>query len=122
MSPEEARESLTTIVVQTAALLDLEGWVDNGAPFAESCESGNGVKWSYFYGAPVVDADVKAMTDTVTDHWRSLDMDVRTVTDPVPSVFATGGPLQGLAFTTGPSNYTISGTSLCAPGNADDYR
>ena len=49
-------------------------------------------------------------------------MTVRINTEHDPVVFATGGPLQGLAFSTGPGLYGIGGTSACVPGDADEIR
>ncbi len=123
MTPNDAREALISTTQETADLLDVDGWTAEGAPLAEGCGSGEeNVKWSYFYGASLIDGDLDAMVSTVAEHWRSLGMEVRTQTAPVPAVFATGGSLQGLAFTAGPSNFTISGTSLCASGDPDEYR
>lgn len=123
MTPNDARDALISTTQETADLLDVDGWTAEGTPLAEGCGSDEqNVKWSYFYGAPLPDGDLNSMVSTVAEHWRSLGMEVRTQTTPVPAVFATGGSLQGLAFTAGPSNLTISGTSLCVPGDPDDYR
>lgn len=122
MKPDEARDSLTTIAHDTAALLDVEGWAENGAPLANTCDSGSGVKWAYFYAAPRPDADPAADAKTVADYWESLGLDVRTNTEHDPVVFGTGGPVRSISFSTGPSVYDVSGTSLCVPGDADEWR
>ncbi|MCW2164936.1 hypothetical protein B0I12_002071 [Microbacterium hydrothermale] len=49
-------------------------------------------------------------------------MDVRVVESPSYVVYATGGPVEGLSFSTSPGDYYISGTSLCVPGDADEIR
>ena len=120
MSPDEAREALTTITHDTADLLAVDGWAENGAPLVSECSSG--VKWAYFYGAPLPDSDRAADAKTVAEYWKSLGIEVRTNTEHDPVVFGTGGPIQSISFSTGPSVYDISGTSLCVPGDADDYR
>lgn len=122
MTPDEARDSLTSIAVDTADLLEVDGWAQVGGASVQSCDGGRGVKWSYFYAAPLVDVDAAELTETVSDYWRSLGMDVRAGTGPVPSVFATGGPLQGMAFLVGPAKLALSGTSLCVPGDARKLR
>lgn len=122
MTPEEARDSLTTIAHDTAELLGISGWAEMSAPRAKSCDSGAGVKWSYLYGAPIPDADRLADVQKVADYWASLGMEVRTNAEHDPVVFGAGGPVQSISFSTGPSVYDVSGTSLCVPGDANDWR
>jgi len=54
----------------------------------------------------------------IRDYWLSLGMEVRLVEDPIPVVYATGGPVRRMSFGTGPALYDISGTSLCGVGDA----
>lgn len=122
MTPEEARDTLTSVTRDTADLLGVDGWTESGVPTAQSCDSGSGLKWGYMYSAPLPDADKDADVEVVTEHWRSQGMDVRVSTGDVPAAFATGGSLQGISFNAGPAMYTIAGTSLCVPGDANDYR
>jgi len=119
VTPDEARETLTSIIHDTAELLGTPGWEEASTPGVESCDNGDGVKWSYRYSTPPGDVDPLADAETVAAHWESLGMSVRINTEHSPVVFATGGPLQGLSFSTGPGNYSIAGTSACVPGDAN---
>lgn len=47
-------------------------------------------------------------------------MTVRVDTSSEPVVFAEGGSVEGLSFSTGPGEYYITGSSLCVPGHADE--
>lgn len=120
MTPPEARDSLTTITHETAELLGVDGWEESGAPSVASC--GDGVKWAYSYAAPIPDAAHLENAQKVADYWEKLGMTVRINTEFDPVVFATGGPLQGISFSTGPGTYSIDGTSLCVPGDVNDWR
>ncbi len=119
MTPHEARDQLVNTIHDTAALMDVKGWNEDGAPSVGSCDDGAGVNWGYGYGAPQQDRDLLADAEVVADYWTSLGMSVRTNTDHEPAVFATGGPVQGLRLATGPGDYYIVGTSLCVPGDAN---
>lgn len=118
MKPHEARDALVDTIHETAALLTVDGWKDTGAPGVQACDADGvaGVKYAYTYTAPA-GGDHRGDADTVAAHWRGLGMTVRTETDPDAVVFATGGPVQGLSFSTAPGDYVISGTSLCVPGD-----
>jgi len=122
VTTDEAKETLTSIIHETAELLGIPGWEESSAPSVQSCDGGNGIKWNYRYTAPRGDVDLMADAETVAAHWETLGMFVRINTEHSPVVFATGGPLQGLSFSTGPGNYRIGGTSACVPGNADQIR
>ena len=119
VTPDEARETLTSIIHDTAELLSMPGWEEASAPGVQTCDGGNGIKWNYRYSRPPGDVDALADAETVASHWESLGMSVRINTEHSPVVFATGGPLQGLSFSTGPGNYSIAGTSACVPGDAN---
>lgn len=120
MTPHEARDQLVTTIEDTGALLDVPGWKRASAPTIQECDGGNGVKDGYSYSSPPPDGDHLADANTVANYWRSLGMTVRVDTSSDPVVFATGGPVTGLSFGTGPGNYYIRGSALCVPGNADD--
>lgn len=49
-------------------------------------------------------------------------MVVRLVESPEYVVYGSGGPVEGLSFSTGPGNYYIAGESLCVPGDVDKIR
>ena len=119
VTPDEARETLTSIIHETAEVLGTGGWEDAGDPGVTSCDGGDGVKWNYLYKAPRGDVDLMADAEKVADYWESLGMSVRINTEHDPVVFATGGPLQGVRFSTGPAMYGIAGTSACVPGDAN---
>ncbi|MFN3948954.1 hypothetical protein [Microbacterium sp.] len=124
MSPTDASDALVATVEATAEVLDVTGWNWDGAPEVGNCGARRGerVNWTYGYGAPPPDGDHNADAQKVADYWRSLGMDVRIAESPVPSVYATGGPVRGLSFITAPGDYYIAGTSLCVPGDADEIR
>lgn len=122
VTPNDARDTLTTIIHESAELLDTGGWQESSAPGIQSCDGGNGVKWNYLYSAMPGDADPLADAQKVAAHWESMGMTVRLDTEHAPVVFATGGPLQGLSFSTGPGKYGIGGTSACVPGDANQIR
>ena len=122
VTPDEARDTLRSIIHESAELLETIGWEEAGAPGVQSCDNGNGIKWSYRYSAMPGDVDPLADAEKVAAHWETLGMAVRTNTEHAAVVFATGGPLQGLSFSTGPGKYSIAGTSSCVPGDADQIR
>lgn len=122
MTPDEAKEMLTSIIRESAELLETGGWEESSAPGVQACDNGNGIKWNYLYSAMPGDVEPLADAEKIAAHWESLGMTVRINTDHAPVVFATGGPLQGLSFSTGPGKYGIGGTSACVPGNADQIR
>lgn len=119
MTPHEARDTLVKVVVDTAAILDVSGWKDGGAPDVGRCDGAvPSVNYGYGYGTSPGD-DHAGDAQKVAAYWKKLGMSVRLVNDPVPVVFATGGPVKGLSFSTAPGNYVIAGTSLCVPGDVD---
>ena len=122
VTPDQARDTLTSVIHESAELLDTDGWENDGAPGILDCDNGNGVKWSYGYNAMPGDVEPLADAEKIVAHWESLGVTVRINTDHDPVVFATGGPLQGLSFSTGPGLYGIGGTSACVPGNANQIR
>jgi ABC-type transport system substrate-binding protein len=124
MSPERARDALVSIVENSAQLLDVQGWTWDGAPEVGNCgqQRGERVNYTYGYGAPPPDSDHAADAQKVADYWTSLGMEVRIVDKPAVVVYATGGPVKGLSFSTAPGDYHIAGTSLCVPGDADEIR
>lgn len=124
MNPSQARDALTGTVEDSAAQLDVDGWVSSHAPEVGDCgaQSGERVNYSFTYGAPAPDDDHESAARTMADYWRSLGMQVRVVESPSYVVYGSGGPVEGLTFSTGPGNYFIAGESLCVPGDADEIR
>lgn len=124
MTPTEARDTLVQTIEDTAAQLDVQGWNRDHAAEVGNCgaKRGERVNYSYGFGAPAPGGDHGADARTVADYWRSLGMQVRVVDDPVYVVYGTGGPTEGLSFSTAPGNYYIAGESLCVPGDADALR
>lgn len=120
VTPDQVRDALTSVTHDSADLLKIDGWTESGVPSAGSCA--DGLNWEYIYGAPAPDGAPLDDAQTVADYWKSLGMTVRVNTEHDPVVFANGGSLRGISFSTGPGNYHFSGTTLCVPGDPDDYR
>jgi ABC-type transport system substrate-binding protein len=117
MTPQEARDALVKIIVDTSAIVGVSGWKDGGAPDVGSCDAGvPSVNYGYGYGTQP-GTDHLGDAQKVAAYWEKLGMSVRVVTSPAPRVYSTGGPVQGLSFSTAPGNYVIAGTSLCVPGD-----
>ena len=119
LTPEQVRDSLIKIAEDTAALLDIDGWKDE-VSLAQGCSAG--VEFGYTYAAPPADSVRLAEARKVAEYWRSLGMETRVNSENDPVVFGSGGPIQSISFSTGPGVYDVSGTSLCVPGDPDDYR
>lgn len=124
VTPSEARDTLIRTIEDTAAQLDVKGWNRDHAAEVGNCgaQRGERVNYSYGAGAPAPDGDHAANARTVADYWRSLGMEVRIVDAPAYVVYGTGGPVEGLSFSTAPGNYYIAGESSCVPGDADELR
>jgi hypothetical protein len=119
MTPQDSRQKLITAIQDTAALLAADGWDEISPPAWGPCslDTGEGANVTWAYARePLTDHESNAKK--VADYWESLGMEVRIVSDPVYSVYATGGPVEGLAFHTEPGLYGLSGTSQCVPGDA----
>lgn len=121
MTPDEARDALVQTIEDTAARLELKGWNSDRSPEPGNCGERRGefVNFMYGYGAPSPGTDFETDAQIVADYWKSLGMDVRVVDAPVHTVYATGGPVEGVSFSTAPGDYYISGTSRCVEGDAD---
>jgi hypothetical protein len=119
MTPQESRDAFMKIVQDTSVLVAEDGWSEVSPPSWGPCSLGSGegasVGWTYVH-EPL--ADHVESAKAVADYWSSLGMKVETVTEPDVSVYATGGGAKALAFETAPGSYSISGTSLCAPGDS----
>lgn len=124
MTPSEARNTLIRTIEDTAAQLDVQGWNRDHAAEVGNCGArrGDRANYTYGYGAPAPGGDHAANARTVADYWRSLGMEVREVEVPAHVVYGTGGPVEGLSFSTAPGNYYIAGESLCVPGDAAELR
>lgn len=124
MSPAEARAALVSTVEESAAQLDVAGWARSHAPEVGNCGSrpGERANFSFVYGAPAPVDDHEGDARRIAEYWRSLGMVVRLVESPEYVVYGSGGPVEGLSFSTGPGNYYIAGESLCVPGDVDEIR
>lgn len=124
MSPDEARNALVSTIEASAAQLDVAGWSRSHAPEVGDCgaQAGMRANYSFTYGAPAPEDHHEADARAVAEYWRSLGMEVRLVESPAYVVYGSGGPVEGLTFSTGPGNYFIAGESLCASGDADELR
>ncbi|MFF7683551.1 hypothetical protein ACFZA2_12415 [Microbacterium sp. NPDC007973] len=124
-SPVSARERLTSTIEESAAILGQVEWAEVGPADVGNCgdQPGERVNYNYWYNAdPQPERDHAADARKMAEHWTALGMDVRVVESPSYVVYATGGPVEGLSFSTAPGNYYITGTSRCVPGDADDLR
>ncbi len=121
---KEARDFLVATIENSAEQLDVAGWSRRYAPEVGDCGSGSGERanYSFTYGAPAPDSDHEADAQKVADDWRSLGVQVRIVKSPDYVVDGSGGPVQGLTFSTGPGNHFIAGESLCVAGDAAELR
>lgn len=122
-APGDARDALVQFVEATARQLEVAGWNRDGVAVPSTCSRGvlgDGVKWSYGYGAPQPDADRQADARVVLGYWQSLGTSASIMIDGVgnPDVYGQGGPVESVAFHTAPGDYYITGTSLCVPGDA----
>jgi hypothetical protein len=125
MTPEESRDQMVAVVDETAALFHITDWSAMSEPYSQSCElegGGEGVTFNYLIAAPAPGTDHLVDARAVADHWEGLGMSVRVVESPTITVYAEGGPAARMSFSTEPGDYGIGGTSLCVPGNADDFR
>lgn len=125
MSPQLAREKLTTTIEESAAILGGVEWAEVAPADGGNCgdQPGQRVSYNYWYSAaPQTERDHAADSQKMAEHWRALGMHVSVVESPSYVVYATGGPVEGLSFSTSPGNYYITGTSLCVPGDADALR
>ena len=122
MTPDEARDMLAATIADTAALIDGPEWAEAYASLPQECAAGGarGTKYGYIYSAPRPDRDRLADVEKVAEYWESLGMSVRVDIKSGPVVFGAGGPVQNIEFSTDPGNYSIGGTSLCAPGEVDE--
>lgn len=102
----------------TAAQLPGHTWEHVGAsPVAAPCDPDGNAETSATIGSQP-GADHLADAEIIRDYWEGLGMEVRLVEEPIPVVYATGGPVERMSFGTGPALYDLSGTSLCAAGDA----
>lgn len=121
MKPHDARDALTKIITDTSAILDVSGWKELGPPDVQPCDASgaDGAKYAYSY-ATDPGSDHLGDTKKVAAYWEKLGMSVRVVEEPDPVVYATGGPIQALSFSSAPGLYSIDGTSLCVPGDVHE--
>lgn len=121
LTPQESRDALASTIAETAALIDGPDWAETSEPSPQRCETGwaTGTKYGYAYSAPRPDRDRLADVEKVAEYWESLGMDIHIVPER-PAVYGAGGPIQNIEFSTDPGNYSIGGTSLCAPGEPAD--
>lgn len=119
MTPKESREAFLTLVKDTATVVAPDGWAEIGPPGWSSCsaDGAEGASTDWAYGREPL-TDHAANAQKVADYWESLGMQVRIVSEPNYSVYATGGATDAIAFHTAPGLYGISGSARCVPGDA----
>lgn len=118
VTASQERDRLLQVVSDTAAQLPGHAWEAVGAsPVAAPCGSDGTAETSHTVASQPGE-DHLTDARVIRDYWVSLGMEVRLVEDPIPVVYATGGPVQRMSFGTGPALYDISGTSHCGVGDA----
>ena len=123
-TPEDVRDAVVDTVTGTRALFPDLGWTmqNSGVPTPGECDA-NGVKGADFGMSGYttdVGTDRVADAEKVRNYWQSLGIAVRTVAEPYPAVFGSGGPVKAISFLTAPT-YSIDAGGLCAPGNPYDF-
>jgi len=123
-TPEQARDSVVDTVGGTRRLFADMDWTDvyGGIPTPGECIVGEqkGVDFSVTVYTPEADTDRTADAQKVAAYWQSLGISVRTVADPYPAVYGTGGPVKAIAFSSAP-RYSIQAGGWCVPGNPYDF-
>jgi len=124
MSPHEARDQTVKVLQDTINVIDATDWVldAKGAPLPGQCsvKGQEGVTFSLGGYAQTVGTDPAADVQRVADYWASLGITSRIVSEPVPVIFGSGGPVNAISFSTAPT-YAISVGGICVPGNPFDY-
>lgn len=119
-SASEVEEALISLMTDAAAQLPVGKWEPvGGRPAPGPCPGDYRARFSWSISAPR-GVDPLADAKRIASYWSGLGMRTRLVEAPIPSVFATGGGVQGASFVTGPSLYAMHGTSLCAEGDSAD--
>lgn len=124
MTPEEALDQITSVLDGTVSASGATGWVldGDGSSIPQQCDVNGerGVTFGHGGYATIPGGDPAADAPRVADYWTSLGIETRIVSDPTPTVFGRGGPVNAISFSTSPG-YTISVGGTCVPGNAFDY-
>ncbi|MDF2990730.1 MAG: hypothetical protein K0S37_1244 [Microbacterium sp.] len=124
MSPHDAREQTVKVLRDTINVIDATDWVldAKGTPLPGQCsvDGEDGVTFSLGGYAQTEGADPAADVQRVADYWATLGIASRIVSEPVPVVFGSGGPVNAISFSTAPT-YAISVGGICVPGNPFDY-
>lgn len=114
----EVESLLISTISDTAPIAASTDWkLNSGRPAPTPCGDQAVTKFAW---SITTDRGHDPETDArqVYEYWTGLGMKTRLVEKPIPAVYARGGNIRTVAFSTGPALYSISGTSLCAPGNS----
>ncbi len=116
----EVERLMVSTVTASADHLGVGDWEQSGGrPMPRNCSEPHTARFSWTLKTdpgrdPLADAK-KMMT-----YWESLGMRAGLVEGTHPAVYAQGGDVTAIAFETDTFLYTISGSSLCADGDAAD--
>lgn len=114
----EVESLLISTISDTAPIAASTDWrMNSGRPAPAPCGGQTVTKFAW---SITTDRGHDPENDArrVYEYWTRLGMKTRLVEKPIPAVYARGGNIRTVAFSTGPALYSISGTSLCAPGNS----
>jgi hypothetical protein len=114
----EVESLLISTISDTAPIAASTDWrMNSGRPAPAPCGDQTVTKFAWSITTdrgpdPAIDAR------RVYEYWTGLGMKTRLVEKPIPAVYARGGNIRTVAFSTGPALHSISGTSECAPGDS----
>lgn len=124
MTPEQARDQTMDVLNGTISASGATDWVldGDGSAIPQQCDADGegGVTFGHGGYATAPGGDPAADARRVADYWTSIGIETRVVSDPTPTVFGRGGPVNAISFGTAPG-YTISLGGVCVPGDPFDY-
>lgn len=123
-TPEQARDQTMDVLNGTITASGATDWVldGDGSAIPQQCNADGegGVTFGHGGYATAPGGDPAADAQRVADYWTSIGIETRVVSDPTPTVFGRGGPVNAISFGTAPG-YTISLGGVCVPGDPFDY-
>ena len=124
MTPEQARDQTMSVLNGTISASGATDWIldGDGSAIPQQCDAdgGGGVTFGHGGYATTPGGHPAADAQAVAEYWTSLGIETRIVSDPTPTVFGRGGPVNAISFGTAPG-YTISLGGVCVPGDPFDY-
>jgi hypothetical protein len=124
MTPEQARDQTMSVLNGTISASGVPDWVldGDGSAIPQQCNADGegGVTFGHGGYATTPGEDPAADAQRVADYWTSIGIESRIVSDPTPTVFGRGGPVNAISFGTAPG-CTISLGGVCVPGDPFEY-